>query len=66
MFKVNNKDIRTTPYFTACSSVSVVNLKQVNAGYVEFQDVSTLSLIYMVSRFYIWLFQNRLGHKLGI
>ena len=49
MFKVNNKDTRTTPmaslvsllllwtYFTPCSSVSVfvVNFEQVNAGWVR-------------------------------
>ena len=37
MFKVNNKDIRTTPmaYFTPFSSVSIVNFEQVNAGWVE-------------------------------
>ena len=46
MFKVNFKDTRTTPgvalvsllstltYFTPCSSVSIVNLEQVNAGWV--------------------------------
>ena len=46
MFKVNNKDARTTPgvalasllstltYFTPCPSVSIVNLEQVNAGCV--------------------------------
>ena len=36
MFKVNNKDTRTTPpmvYFTPCSSVSIVNFEQVNAGW---------------------------------
>ena len=33
MFQVNNKDTRTTPYFTSCSSVSIVNSKQVNAGW---------------------------------
>ena len=32
MFKVNNKDNRT--YFTLCSSVSIVNFEQVNAGWV--------------------------------
>ena len=31
MFKVNNKDTRTTPYG---SSVSFVNFEQVNAGWV--------------------------------
>ena len=31
MFKVNNKDTRT--YFTPCSSVSIVNFEQVNAGW---------------------------------
>ena len=47
MFKVNNKDTRTTPlaafwclscqiwtYFTPCSSVSIVNFEQANAGWV--------------------------------
>ena len=46
MFKVNNKDTRTTSstsfwclycylwtYFTTCSSVSIVNFEQVNAGW---------------------------------
>ena len=33
MFKVNNKDTRTTP----CYSVSIVNFEQVNAGWVDFQ-----------------------------
>ena len=32
MFKVNNTDNRTT-YFTPCSSVSIVNFEQVNAGW---------------------------------
>ena len=33
MFKVNNKDTRTTPsYFTPCSLVSTVNFEQVNAN----------------------------------
>ena len=31
MFKVNNKDTRMTP----CSSVSIVNFKHVNAGWVR-------------------------------
>ena len=39
MFKVSNKDARTTPvasvaYFTPCSSVSIANFEQVNAGWV--------------------------------
>ena len=36
MFKVNNKDTRTTTqnHFTPCSSVSIVNYEQVNAGWV--------------------------------
>ena len=50
MFKVNNKDTRTTPkvnnkdtrmsllltltYFTLCSSVSIVIFEQVNTGWV--------------------------------
>ena len=35
MFKVNNKDTRTTPmaYFTPCSSVSIVNFEQVTADW---------------------------------
>ena len=41
MFKVNNKDTRTTPlasfwylcYFTPFSTVSIVNFEQVNAGW---------------------------------
>ena len=34
MFKVNNKDIRMAPtYFTHCSSVSIANFEQVNAGW---------------------------------
>ena len=32
MFKVNNKDARTT--FTPCSSVSVINFEHVNADWV--------------------------------
>ena len=52
MFKVNNKDTRTTPmaffwclycqfwtYFTPCSSASIVNFEQENAGFhVPFFD----------------------------
>ena len=36
MYKVNNKDTRTTPmaYFTPCSSVSIVNFEHVIAGWV--------------------------------
>ena len=42
MFKVNNKDARTTPlvsfwylycYFTPFSIVSIVNFEQINAGW---------------------------------
>ena len=35
MFKVNNKDTRTTPvaYFTPRSSVSIVNFEHVIAGW---------------------------------
>ena len=32
MFKVNNKDTKTTP--TPCSSVSIVNFEHVNASWV--------------------------------
>ena len=48
MFKGNKKDTRNTliaslwylycylrPYFTPCSSVSIVNFEQVNAGWVN-------------------------------
>ena len=39
MFKVNNKDTRTTytrmTYFTPCSSVSIVNFEHVIAGWVR-------------------------------
>ena len=33
MFKVNNKETRTTPRFTPCSSVSLVNFEYVVAGW---------------------------------
>ena len=36
MFKVNTKDTRTT-YFTPCSSVSIVHVEQVNAGWADVQ-----------------------------
>ena len=43
MFKVNNEDTRTTlvsllltlTYFIPCSGVSVVNIEQLNAGWVS-------------------------------
>ena len=45
MFKVNNKDTRTTQdnvlvltinfVFTPCSSISIVNVEHVNAGWVQ-------------------------------
>ena len=34
MFKVNNKDTRTTPYFTPSSSVSNVNFELANVGWL--------------------------------
>ena len=53
MFKVNNKDTRTTPlasfwylycqlwtYFIPCSSVSIVKFEQVNAGWESFDQKS--------------------------
>ena len=46
MLKVNSKDTRTTPvalaslYFTRCSSVSIVNFEQVNAGWVVIMGLS--------------------------
>ena len=35
IFKVNNKDTRTTPlaYFTPCAIISIVNFEQVNDGW---------------------------------
>ena len=33
MFKVNDKDTRTTPNFRPCSSVSIVNFEQVDADW---------------------------------
>ena len=33
MLKINNKDTRTTPYFTPCSSVSIVIFEHVIAGW---------------------------------
>ena len=35
MFKVNNKDTRTMS-LTSCSSASIVNFEQVNAGWEGF------------------------------
>ena len=37
MFKVNNKETRTTPmpFFIPCSSVSIVNFEQTNANWGE-------------------------------
>ena len=34
MLKINNKDTRTTPYFTPYAIFSIVNFEQVNAGLV--------------------------------
>ena len=39
MFKVNNKDTGTI-YFTPCSSVSIVNFEQINAGWVRKYEFS--------------------------
>ena len=43
MFKVNNKDTRTTPiaYFTPCSSVSIVNFKHVIAYWEQSYETVT-------------------------
>ena len=50
MFKVNNKDTRTTPGVLYCSvvllyccSVCIVNFEQVNAGWEIMQRVSKLA-----------------------
>ena len=42
MFKVNNKDTRTTP-IASCPRVSIVNFEQVNTGWVgkAFTDLIT-------------------------
>ena len=53
MFKVNNKDTRTTPlaYFTPCSSVSIVNFKHVIAGWEDyFFIVFNYFLFYQIVR----------------
>ena len=59
MFKVNNKDNRTTPgvvlvsllltstYFTPCSSVSIVNFELVNVGWAF---PFSFDLLLMISR----------------
>ena len=39
MFKVNNKNTRTTPIVTLYSSVSIVNFEQVNADWGTAQKV---------------------------
>ena len=44
MFKVNNKDTRTTTYFTSCSSVSIDNFAQVNAGWVTILETQKFIL----------------------
>ena len=52
MFKVNNKDTKTTP---PCSSVSIVNFEQVNADWdikhkIEFYDYSGPTLVKGVAK----------------
>ena len=43
MFKVNNKNTRTTStYFTPFSSVFIVNFEQVNVSWID-QNLETLS-----------------------
>ena len=59
MLKVNNKDTRTTPlatYFTACSSVSIVNFEQVDANWVNLQFYFAL-----LSQLWTGSFFNRLS-----
>ena len=51
MFKVNNKDTRTTPV-SSVSSVSIVNFEQVNAGCVMVSFVPILC----TKRFYEQMF----------
>ena len=45
MFKVNNKDTRTTLFHTL-SRVFIVNFKQVNDGWEDVNDCQTVNLIY--------------------
>ena len=55
MFKVNNKDTRMThmwTYFTPCSNVSIVNLEQVNAGWVN--DNQTICISYKTATISTW------------
>ena len=60
MFKVNNKDTRTTPivsfwylycqlwtYFTPFSGVSIVNFEQVNAGFYKISRVLNNKIKYV-------------------
>ena len=40
MFKINNKDTRATPNnFTTCSSVSIINFTEVNAGREDYVNL---------------------------
>ena len=40
MFKVNNKDTRTTHYFTPCSGVSIANFEHVITGWVSAKELA--------------------------
>ena len=60
MFKVNNKDTRTTPmasYFTPCSSVYNVNFEHITADwvtiYIKAPETSVFTIVCMS------LFQNK-------
>ena len=56
MLKVNNKDTRTTPIFTPCSSVSIVNFKHFNAGWARSLTLLiTVSVKYNLQFFLIFM-----------
>ena len=60
MFKVNNKDTRTTPCFTPCSSVSIVNFEHVITGWVSIFETSILSEKNLYFLFTIYLVKTSL------
>ena len=55
MLKVNNKDTRTMPlayktYLTPCSSVSIVNFEQVNAGWESVKKKFSQLTVYPIHK----------------
>ena len=76
MFKVNNKDTKTTPmasfwclyrllwtYFTSYSSVSIVNFEQVNAGWGVFSGIFQKEVKYFTSTFFCCCCDLRVGEE---